>query len=89
MALTCVEMPDRMTKIGKEMTTALVDWNKQHFQQPIVNGATAADGGIFSRGLCLHNSSPEDLQQHTRTILAGKPLTSLECNRSEWRVSEP
>ena len=48
MALTCEEIPDGTMKMGKEMTTALVDWNRQQFQQPFRNGATAVNGEAFS-----------------------------------------
>ena len=53
-ALTCVEMLDRSMKMGKEMTTALVEWNRQHFQQPQRNGATSANGEAF-RKACDHS----------------------------------
>ena len=41
-------MPERTMKAGNAMAAALVDWNRQHFQQPISNVATTANGGIFS-----------------------------------------
>ena len=36
-ALTCVEMLDGSMQMGKGMTMALVEWNRQHFQQPSSN----------------------------------------------------
>ena len=71
MALTCAELPDGTMKMGKEMTTALVDWNRQHFQQPIRNGATVANGETFSKGLHPHETSPAELQSNTWAILEG------------------
>ena len=65
-ALTCTEMPDGTMRI-----TALVAWNRQHFQQPIRNGATAAIRGDFSTGLRPHETSPAKQQSNTRAILEG------------------
>ena len=50
-ALTCMEMLDGNMKMGEGMTTALVEWIIKHFQQPIRNGAIAANEEAFSKGL--------------------------------------
>ena len=71
MALTCVEMLDGSMKMGEEMTTVLVEWNRQHFQQPIRNGATTANGGAFSKELQPHETSIEEIHNNTRAILEG------------------
>ena len=70
-ALTCAEMLDGRMKIGKEMTTALVEWNRQHSQQLKRNGATTVNGEAFSKGLRPHLTTIEELHNNTRAILEG------------------
>ena len=70
-ALTCMEMLDGTMKMGKGTTRALEDWNRKHFQQPIRNGVTAANGGAFSKGLRPHETSPTELHSNTHAILKG------------------
>lgn len=64
-------MPDGTMRMAREMPTALIDWNRQQFQQPIRNGATMANVGDFSKGLCPHKTSPAELQRNTGAILEG------------------
>ena len=67
--LTYAEMPDGAMMMSEEMTPSLVDWNRKHFQQPIRNGVTMANGGAFSKGLHPHKTSPAELQRNTHSIL--------------------
>ena len=69
--LTCVEMLDGNMKMGEGMTMALVEWNMQQFQQPIRNGAIAANAEAFSKGLRPHETTIEELHNNTRAILEG------------------
>ena len=57
---------------GSEMPTAFVTYNAHHFQQPIRNGATAADGRDFCNGLRAYRTTEEDLSNNTYVVLRGE-----------------
>jgi len=54
------------------MTNAFVTYNAHQFQQPIRNGATAADGGDFCNGLRAYQTTDADLSNNTYDILRGE-----------------
>ena len=54
------------------MPNAFVTYNAHHFQQPIRNGATAADGGDFCNGLRAYQTTDVDLSNNTYDILRGE-----------------
>ena len=83
--LTCVEMLDGNMKMGEGMTMALVEWNMQQFQQPIRNGAIAANAEAFSKGLRPHEMSIEELHSNTRAILEGN-LDRTEVQHHELHL---
>ena len=71
MALTCMEMLDGGMKMGNEITMVLVEWNRQHFQQPQRNGATSANGEAFGKGPRPHEMTIKELHNNTQAILEG------------------
>ena len=57
---------------GRDMPTAFVAYNAEHFQQPRRNVATAADGGDFCNGLIAYRTTDEELENNTYEVLRGE-----------------
>ena len=57
---------------GRDMPTAFVAYNAEHFQQPRRNVATAADGGDFCNGLRAYRTTDEELENNTYEVLRGE-----------------
>ena len=67
--LKCVIGDDGQRISGRDMPTAFVAYNAEHFQQPRRKGATAADEGDFCNGIPAYRTTDEDLENNTYEVL--------------------
>ena len=79
--LKCVIGEDRQQILGSAMPNAFVIYNAHHFQQPIRNGATTADGGDFCNGLRAYQTTDVDLLNNTFAIYEGRLQNPPSKNR--------